>query len=155
MRLRKTILIGFAIGLVVIQFFQPAKNKSDKTLAVDFTSIYIVPDSVQSILQAACYDCHSNNTSYPWYVNIQPMGWLMAKHIRNGKAKLNFSEFGNYSARRQISKLKGIASQIKDGDMPLSSYKMMHKAARLSMRQQQLMINWFITKADSISFHNQ
>ena len=56
-----------------------------------------MPDSVKVILQNACYDCHSNNTRYPWYVNIQPVGWWMSGHIADARDGLNFSEFGGYT----------------------------------------------------------
>ena len=69
------------------------------------------------------YDWHSNNTSCLLYANIQPIAWMMARHIKNGKEKLNFSDFGINSTRRQISKLKEIANQIKEDEMPIFSYK--------------------------------
>ena len=129
MSLFKKIVAGLGVVFIAIQFIQPARNKSGQVLPAGFGTIYQVPANVEGILQNACYDCHSNNTSYPWYSNIQPMAWMMARHIKNGKEKLNFSGFGSNTTRRQISKLKGIANQIKDDEMPLSSYKMMHKKA--------------------------
>ena len=90
----KKIALVLVIVFVAIQFIQPAHNKSGQVLPTDFTIVYTVPPNVQTILQNACTDCHSNNTSYPWYSNIQPMAWIMKRHIDNGKEKLNFSEFG-------------------------------------------------------------
>ena len=149
----KTIL-ALGIVVVVIQFMQPARNKSSHLLPTDFTKVYVVPINIQSVLQNACYDCHSNNTAYPWYANFQPMAWLMASHIKNGKEKLNFSNFASYTSRRQISKLKGIANQIKDDEMPISSYKMMHNNARLSKEQKDLIMGWMNKTADSLSSSN-
>ena len=123
----KKILFAIGIVFITIQFFRPARNKSNQVPDTDISKMVTTSDSVQAVLKNACYDCHSNNTNYPWYSNIQPMGWLMAKHIKKGKDELNFSEFGSYSPRRQLSKLNGIANSIKDDIMPLSSYKMMHK----------------------------
>jgi hypothetical protein len=108
--------------MVLIQFIQPAQNKSSELLSTDMIKTFIVHQNVQSILKAACYDCHSNNTNYPWYSYIQPFGWVLANHIKEGKVELNFSEFGSYTQRRQASKLKGIENRIKDESMPLSSY---------------------------------
>jgi len=139
---------------VVIQFIQPAHNKSDGISATDISGVVNIPDSVRVLLKNACYDCHSNNTDYPWYVNVQPMGWLMAKHIKDGKAQLNFNEFGSYSARRQQSKLKSIASQVSDGEMPLSSYTWMHKNARLNEQEKALIIKWAQQSKDSLSAKN-
>ncbi|MES2005506.1 heme-binding domain-containing protein [Sediminibacterium roseum] len=147
----KKIILFVAVVLIAIQFIQPAHNINGQVSPGDFGKIYSVPVNVQTSLQVACYDCHSNNTRYPWYANIQPPGWMMARHIKNGKAKLNFSEFGSYTGRRQISKLKGIATQIKDGDMPLSSYTLIHKNAILSAADKNLIIEWVYKTADSLS----
>ena len=154
MKAIKKIAFFLVIVFVGIQFIQPAHNKSGQVLPTDFTIVYTVPTNVQTILQNACFDCHSNNTNYPWYSNIQPMAWIMKRHIDNGKEKLNFSEFGIYSNRRQISKLKGIASQIKDDEMPLFSYKMMHSKAKLTKEKNDLIINWMNKIADSLSANN-
>ncbi|WP_173820176.1 heme-binding domain-containing protein, partial [Niastella vici] len=90
----KKMLLGVLIVFVVIQFIQPARNKNGQVLAADISKMYSLPENVQATLKTACYDCHSNNTQYPWYVNIQPAGWMLARHIKQGKAELNFSEFG-------------------------------------------------------------
>lgn len=150
----KKILLVLLAGLVIIQFIQPARNTSKQVLPTDFENIYLLPVKVERILKNACYDCHSNNTQYPWYVNTQPVAWMMKRHIDSGKAMLNFSEFGSYSSRRQISKLKGIANQIKDDEMPLTSYKMMHPGARLTNEEKFLVINWISKITDSLSAIN-
>ncbi|MFA5814946.1 MAG: heme-binding domain-containing protein [Bacteroidales bacterium] len=154
MSLIKKILLVIGIVFIAIQFIQPAHNKSGQVLATDISKIVSIFDSVQAVLKNACYDCHSNNTNYPWYSNIQPMGWLMAKHIRQGKEALNFNAFGSYSLRRQLSKLNGIANSIKDDIMPLSSYKLMHKNAQLSTNEKTLFINWAQQSKDSLSAKN-
>lgn len=153
-RILKKILLALLVVFIAIQFIRPARNKSDGMLATDISKLVSIPDSVQGILKNACFDCHSNNTAYPWYSNIQPMAWLMAKHIEQGKAVLNFSEFGNYSARKQLSKLTGIANSVKDDIMPLSSYKWMHKNARLKEDQKTAIINWVQQSKDSLSAKN-
>jgi hypothetical protein len=150
----KKILLAILIVLIVIQFIQPARNKSGQVLATDMAAMYKMPDTVQAVLKAACYDCHSNNTNYPWYTYVQPVGWMLANHIRNGKEELNFNEFGSYTLRRQKSKLKSIANQVKDGDMPLYSYTIMHKNARLIKEQKQLVIEWAQKTKDSLEQNN-
>ncbi len=69
---------------------------------------------MQNILKRSCYDCHSNNTVYPWYDRIQPVAWWLQYHVNHGKHSLNFSEFGSYSVARQAKKLKNIGKQIKE-----------------------------------------
>jgi len=150
MNLLKKIITASGLVFIAIQFIQPAHNKSRQALPADFAKIYQIPANLQGILQNACYDCHSNNTSYPWYSNIQPMAWMMARHIKNGKEALNFSDFGINSTRKQISKLKGIANQVKDDEMPISSYKAMHKKANLTRLEKFLIIDWMNKKADTL-----
>jgi hypothetical protein len=151
MSLPKKLLLAIAIGFVGIQFIQPTRNNNGQVMSTDISKIVSIPDSVQAILKNACYDCHSNNTAYPWYSNIQPTSWLMAKHIRKAKEMLNFSEFGSYSLRRQSSKLDGISNSIKDNIMPISSYKLMHKNAQLSPNQKMIIINWALDSKDRLS----
>jgi hypothetical protein len=151
MKLRK--LFGWAVLVLLtgIQFIRPARNNSEQVAAAGFVRSFGVPDSVNRILQSSCYDCHSNHTRYPWYSSIQPFGWLLARHIKRGKSELNFSEFAGYSLRRQMSKFKAITNQVEDNEMPLKSYKVLHKKARLSSDEKRLIIGWMRNKADSIS----
>ena len=150
----KKILLAILIVLVGIQFIQPARNQSGQVLTTDMARMYKMPDTVQAILKSACNDCHSNNTNYPWYTYVQPIGWILDNHVRNGKKELNFSEFGSYTLRRQRSKLKSISNQVKDGDMPLYSYTIMHKNARLAKEQKQLIIEWAQKTKDSLEQNN-
>jgi hypothetical protein len=151
MSLAKKILIALVIILVAIQFIRPARSNNNQTTATDISKVAVFPDSVRVIIQNACYDCHSNNTVYPWYSNIQPVGWLLAGHIREGRNNLNFSEFGEYSRVKQLSKLDAIATVLGDDIMPLPSYKLMHKNARLSTDEKTLLINWTKQATDSLS----
>ena len=150
MSLMKKIGITVLIVLIGIQFIQPARNENGQALPTDISKTVFIPGNVKSLLQTACNDCHSNNTNYPWYTYVQPMGWIMNNHIQDGKKELNFSEFGSYSGRRQQSKLKSIASQVKDDEMPMASYLLMHKNARLTKEQKTLIIDWALQAKDSL-----
>jgi hypothetical protein len=150
----KKILLVILIAFIAIQFIQPARNKSGQVLPTDISKVYTIPNQVQSVLKNACYDCHSNNTNYPWYSNIQPGGWWLASHIKRGKAELNFSEFGAYSSRKQRSKLNSIVKTIEDGTMPFPSYILIHKNARLTKDEKAIVINWANNTKDSLSLKN-
>lgn len=154
MRLYKKILLGLLIVFIAIQFIQPAHNKSEQMLETDITKTINVPDKVLDVFKNSCYDCHSNNTRYPWYVYIQPMGWIMANHIKDGKKDLNFSEFGAYSKRKQANKLRAIAQSIKEGSMPISSYTIMHTDAKLSEENKKLITDWVSITKDSMEAKN-
>ncbi len=148
----KKIFIALLIIFILIQFFRPSKNQASDpaAFAKDISIVYIVPDSVHQILTASCYDCHSNNTAYPWYNNIQPVAWWLHHHISEGKNALNFSEFASYTIQRKYKKLNGIVKEIKTDGMPLSSYTLIHRYAILTPEQKSLLINWASAISDSI-----
>ena len=154
MRVFKKILLVLFIVFILIQFIRPARNQSGQVLPADITKTVNIPDKVLDVFKNSCYDCHSNDTRYPWYVNIEPMGWFMARHIKNGKANLNFSEFGSYSKRKQANKLRAIAKSVNDGSMPLSSYTIMHTDAKLSEENKKLITDWVSTTRDSMEVKN-
>lgn len=150
----KKILVGLLIILIMIQFVQPVRNKSGQAMPNDISKMVTIPADVQGILKKACYDCHSNNTDYPWYTYIQPIYWFMNYHIRSGKEELNFNEFGAYTSRRQQNKLRAIASSLKEDVMPLSSYTLIHSNAILSKAEKSLIINWVQNSKDSLNKKN-
>jgi hypothetical protein len=136
------------LGLfVAIQFIRPKKNLSTVLSPNDIARHYTVEDSVLAILKRSCYDCHSNNTVYPWYDRIQPVAWWLQYHVNHGKHSLNFSEFASSTPARQAKKLKAIGKQIKENGMPLDSYLWIHKDAVLSVDEKNLVIHW----ADSLA----
>ncbi len=148
-RLKKIVMMLIVI-LIAVQLIQPARNEDRQVVSTDISKTVFVPANVQTVLQAACYDCHSNHTHYPWYTYVQPVGWILNNHIKNGKRELNFSDFSSYSKRRQESKFKSIASQVHDGAMPLYSYTIMHKNARLTKEEKYLIISWAQHNNDSL-----
>jgi hypothetical protein len=138
----KKIAIGLLVALVIIQFFKPARNISLEKSPNDITNKYAVPAPVQEILKTSCNDCHSNNTVYPWYANIQPVAWWLADHVNEGKQKLNFSEFSSYSPKKAHHKLEEVIEMVKEGEMPLQSYTIIHQNAKLSEPQKLELANW-------------
>lgn len=146
MKISKIILLILLIVFVGIQFVPTKRNQSVVIPDTDFMVVNVVPQSIYNLLQTSCYDCHSNNTSYPWYNKVQPVAWILENHIEEGKAELNFSEWDNYSKRRKKSKLKSIISQIEDDKMPLTSYTLIHRDAVLSKEQKTEIIDWINKK---------
>jgi len=135
--------ISLVAALAALQLYRPARNtNSAPPPPSDIVNAYAVPTDVAFALHRACYDCHSNNTHYPWYTNIQPVGIWLADHIDEGKEELNFSDFGNFKPRRKLKKLKEIVDEIEEGAMPLSSYTIMHKEAILQPFEKQMIIDW-------------
>lgn len=138
----KQFFLSLLVGLVAIQFFKPEKN-INKTPSEKYISAVInVPENVNGILIKSCADCHSNNTQYPWYANTQPIAWWLNHHIKEGKAELNIDSFANYSLRRQYRKLEEIMDEVEEDEMPLSSYTLIHRVAKLSETDREVLINW-------------
>lgn len=138
----KVILVIVIIGLIAIQFIRPEKNLGEEIAANQITAKYQIPQEVEQILKVSCYDCHSNTTHYPWYSNIQPVAWWLDDHIVEGKDELNFSTFMEYPVWRQYKKFKEIGEEVKDGEMPMASYILLHRDAVMSADQKSLVQNW-------------
>lgn len=132
------------VVLVIIQFIQPEKNihPTADTTKNDIAGVLKMQPDVQTILKTSCYDCHSNNTVYPWYSNIQPAAWWLNDHVQEGKKELNFNEFATYAPRRQYKKLEEIIEQVREGEMPLSSYTIIHRNAVLNSNQIDALSAW-------------
>lgn len=146
--MRKLNIIGWLSVIVVavvlaIQVIPVERNVSTVPPGQSFEKTEKVPANVAAILKVSCYDCHSNNTRYPWYSVLQPGAWFMAQHIKKGRDELNFDEFNNYSKRRKKAKIKSIISQIEKDEMPLKSYRMMHGNARLSADEKKELLDFF------------
>ncbi len=135
--------------LLCIQFIHPTKNSSDDKKA-DISATLPVPESIQQILKTSCYDCHSNYTDYPWYSKIQPVDWWLNDHINEGKRELNFSTFSAYRLFRQYHKLESIIEELKDDEMPLSSYLIIHGNAKLSASQKTELTSWAESLCDTL-----
>ena len=148
----RVVLIVLLAILIVIQFVRPKKNISGN-IANDITGKYTVPDNVIHTLKTACYDCHSNHSEYPWYWNFQPVAWFMGGNIEDGKRHLNFSDFTSYGIGKQYRKLKEVGDEVKSGDMPLTSYTLIHTNARLSDPQKVAIQNWVANTRKDIEAH--
>ncbi|KQR68309.1 MULTISPECIES: heme-binding domain-containing protein [Pedobacter] len=151
--IKKTFL-GLLVIFMLMQILQPARNKSAQAMPQDISTLVPMPDDVQGILKKSCYDCHSNNTEYPWYAYVQPLHWYLNSHIRSGKEELNFNEFAGYTLRRRQNKLRAIENSLKDGTMPLSSYSLIHRNAILDPREKSILIKWVQNSRDSLNRKN-
>lgn len=152
--MKKKIFLSLVALLIIIQFIRPTKNRSSQISANDISKHYTVPPNVDAILKRSCNDCHTNNTVYPWYTNIQPVGWWMQHHVNEGKSHLNFSEFASYAPKRQHHKLEETIEMVKEGEMPLNSYLWIHDNAELSNEDKATLLNWAETLMKYIAEKN-
>ena len=146
----KTIFFLLLAALVLVQFVRPNNNISAGDQPNHISRKYEVPANVESIFRKACYDCHSNNTKYPWYANIQPAGIWMNSHIREGKGEMNFDEFLTYSPKKARHKLEECIEMVKEGEMPLKPYTLIHKDAVLTEEEKVAITSWAQTTMGKI-----
>ena len=148
------IILSLIALFIVIQFIRPAKNSSTTQTGQTIADVFPVSDTVRHILTTSCFNCHSNNTRYPWYASVEPVGWYLNDHIQDGKHDLNFDEFGTYVPRRQYGKLRQIQRQIKEDEMPLPSYLLIHRDAVLSAGQKTILLTWASSLMDTLKAHH-
>ena len=131
------------VGLFVIaQFFRPDMSLPNSDPAHSVEHAVTVPADVDAILKRSCYDCHSSKTRWPWYANVAPSSWLLARDVNGARKELSFSEFATYTPRKQYRKLEEACDQVKEGDMPLWFYLPLHPAAKLSAADKQTLCAW-------------
>jgi hypothetical protein len=134
--------LGVISILVLLQFFQPESNSAPVDPEVDMLVLVSPPEQVRDLIRNSCYDCHSNQTVYPWYNRISPVSWYLNKHIRDGKEELNFSDFGLLDKAEKIGALSDFCDALDAGTMPLPSYLLIHKKARLSEEDREALCLW-------------
>ena len=135
-KILKIVPVVLAACLIIIQFVPVDRTNPPVTAEIQ------VPPEIDQILRTSCYDCHSNQTEWPFYSFVAPVSWWVADHVKEGRAELNFSEWGSYSAERQLKKLEEMGEELEEGKMPLPSYLPMHAEARLSSEQVEILVNW-------------
>jgi hypothetical protein len=136
MRRWSKVLLAIALLLVCIQLVPVSRDNPPVTAAIT------APVAVQEVLETSCYDCHSNLTRWPWYSRVAPVSWLIRHDVSEGRDQLNFSEWADYSARRQNHKLEELEDMIRDKKMPLKKYLPLHPEARLTAAAEETLIEW-------------
>lgn len=145
----KKVLMGLLVLVLGLQFVRPEKNISGVSTNA-LNNQYPVPEEVMAILKPACMDCHSNTTRYPWYAEIQPVGIWLANHVNDGKKHLNFSEFTARKTAVQNHKFEEIIENVKEEEMPLSSYTWTHSDAKLTPEQREIITSWAQSMMDTL-----
>lgn len=142
--------IGLALLaiLLVIQFFGIDKENPPVEAEQEFMAIVSPPADVKEMLETSCYDCHSNETQYPWYSNLAPVSWWLKGHIDHGREELNFSEWGTYDSEKAAHKAEEAAEEVEEKHMPITPYLITHGNARLDEEQRERLSKWFMALAD-------
>lgn len=139
----RRVLVALLAVLIVMQFIQPDKTNPESPAEADFLAVHNVDGEVGGLIKRACYDCHSNNTRWPWYTSVAPFSYIIADHVEEGREHLNFSEWTSYSADKADHKLEECAEEVEHGEMPLSGYVALHSEADLSNEELEMLVDYF------------
>jgi len=148
----KKILIIILVAFVIIQFFPIDKTNPPVDKGMDFISIKNIQPEIANTIRTSCYDCHSNETQYPWYSSIAPASWWLKNHINEGRSHLNFSIFATYEPKRQVHKMEECVEMLEKHEMPLESYYLGHQDAKLTDAQRQDLIKYFKKEIEETKF---
>lgn len=135
-------MYGIIAIFFLIQFVPNNLPENNNDLTNDIVLSEKAPEDVKLILSKACYDCHSNQTIYPWYSYVAPVSWLVAKDTNEGREELNFSNWAELSKRKKIKILNEMAEEVEKKNMPLEVYTVIHKDAILSEVEIKTITNW-------------
>jgi hypothetical protein len=142
MNWKKILLIGIGAVIILLQLFPGSRPEVRKENPHDLLLNNDVPDTIASLLRVSCYDCHSNETYYPWYAYVVPVSWLLNKDVRVGRKNVNFSEWESYDKMDKAKILTDIADEVEEGAMPLPIYLLMHPAAKRTADERELIVDW-------------
>jgi len=150
-----TLLKRMVLGAVVIatgaQFVRPDRTNPPVSAAQTVQATATVSPGVHAILKRSCYDCHSSETRWPWYSGIVPMAWGVANHVKEGRAELNFSDWGAYPLRKRVALLEKMCDEVREGRMPLKQYLWLHRDAALSEADWKSVCDWSMDEADRLA----
>lgn len=139
------LILVFVIQLIPYQLPESIEINSD-----DLIRTGDLPENISKIIRTSCYDCHSNETNYPWYSYVAPVKWLVAKDTRHGREDLNFSNWNSLKAKDKIKILQEISEEIESEAMPMPIYTLMHSKAKMDKEKRDELITWTEQMTDQI-----
>ena len=141
---KKFLYIGLPILLIAIQFI-PVNRAIPENIdaSQDFIAMLTPPTEIATQIKNSCYECHSHTTEYPWYAEVAPISWWIQGHVNGGKQKMNFAEWGTYSAKKKDHKLEECIESVETKWMPLNSYTWLHPEAKMNTEQRANLVAYF------------
>jgi hypothetical protein len=142
----KWCVLAAAVLFAALQFTNPPHT--NPPVKTDFLTVMDPPPKIAAMFRSACYDCHSNETRWPWYSSVAPMSWQIASEVREGRGQLNLSEWPVNDPKRAWKKMEDMSEQIDQKDMPLPKYTLIHADARLTDAQRADLTQWLDGEVD-------
>jgi hypothetical protein len=141
----KSILVGFLVLLVAAQFVPVDRSAPPSETEVP------APPEVRAVLKRACYDCHSNETVWPWYSKIAPVSWLIARDVHVAREEMNYTAWNRLSPKKQAKRFKQSWTLVEEGEMPMSIYIPLHPEAKLTDADKALIKEWALSMAQGVA----
>ena len=135
---RKILILVGALVVILVAIQLVPVDRANPPVVADFDG----PSQVRAVIRPSCYDCHSHETSWPWYSRVAPMSWLVAHDVEEARDQLNFSQWGTYDRKRQAKLAKEMWEEVEEGAMPLRMYLLAHPDARLSEAGKATLRDW-------------
>jgi hypothetical protein len=142
MKWLKRVVIALAVLFIAAQFVRPSMTNPAVDEGRTLRARAQIEPEVYAIMERSCNDCHSNKTSWPWYSQVAPVSWYLSNHVAEGRRELNISDWARYDNNRAMRKLDAICEQVKEGEMPMKSYLLLHPSAKLSDADRQALCDW-------------
>ena len=145
MKILKIVFVLLLIAFIIAQFVPVDKSNPNFDNKLDLINMENPPEEIANMLRSTCYDCHSNETVWPWYSNIAPVSWVVAKHVVEGRDNFNFSFWGEYDQDDKAYAVEEIIEEMEDGGMPIPGYDLTHPEAKLTIEQKESLYVWLRT----------
>jgi len=134
---RKSTIAGVAVAVIVLVQFIPVTRVNPPV-----EEEIVAPAEVQRVLERSCYDCHSFESRWPWYARVAPASWYVTRHVNEAREHMNFSTWNRYDAEKRADHIEEIGEEVGEGKMPLKSYLLLHRGARLSEEERATIRRW-------------
>ncbi len=141
-RFTKRIGLAAVVLLLAIQLIPVNRSNPRVDPSQTIYATLQVPGDVKAVLERSCNNCHSNETSWPWYSYVAPVSWVVAHDVHQARKKMNLSEWGGYSMNKKTDKLEEICEQLTNGDMPDRKYTLIHRRARPTAKERDVVCQW-------------
>lgn len=144
----KWAFLGLMLVFAGLQFVQPAHT--NPPVKTDFVATLNPPAKIADMFHAACYDCHSNQTRWPWYSHVAPMSWQILQDVNDGRDALNLSEWPADNPKSEWKRMEDMSELVGDSEMPIKKYTLIHADARLTADQRKELTDWLDAQVDDL-----
>ena len=151
-RLARVLGMSLVIAAIGAQFIRPERPQGELPGDGRMNELVVVPASVDLLLRRSCYDCHSDDTRWPWYAQVAPVSWLITYDVRHGRSNLDFSRWSSDTAREPTpqQRFQWICRDAREGIMPPRTYLLLHPDARLTETDKRLLCAWADERVSSV-----